>query len=87
MKPATIANKANGDTPLLETGAMRDSIGHVADGKTASIGSNNEHAIYQELGTATIPARSFLQGSAIAEEGQIIQLIGDDVMRKVTTAG
>jgi hypothetical protein len=29
LKPETIARKAHGDTPLLETGELRDSIEHV----------------------------------------------------------
>src|SRR3984893_15566765 len=29
LKPETVARKARGDTPLLETGELRDSIEHV----------------------------------------------------------
>jgi phage gpG-like protein len=50
------------DEPLLRTGELRDSIEHfVADGE-AHIGSNNDIAVYQELGTEHIPPRSFLGG-------------------------
>ena len=76
LKPETIARKANGDTPLLESGEMRDSIGHVTQGRETSIGSNDQVAVYQELGTAKIPPRSFLQGSAIYKETEIKNIIG-----------
>ena len=65
LKPETIAQKMTGDTPLLETGEMRDSIEHRAmqlpDGAIGEIGSNDPIALYQEMGTSRgIPPRSFL---------------------------
>src|SRR3984893_10958930 len=43
LSPETIARKAGGDTPLLETGALRDSIQHNVDsnGKEAYVGTNH----------------------------------------------
>jgi hypothetical protein len=35
LKPETVAHKATGDSPLLETGEMRDSISHMVDGHEA----------------------------------------------------
>jgi hypothetical protein len=75
LQPETVARKATGDSPLLETGEMRDSIGYtiIEPGKRAEVGSNSDIAVYQELGTETIPARSFLaqtgarHGKAAAE--------------------
>jgi hypothetical protein len=75
LEPETIARKATGDSPLLETGEMRDSIGYtiIEPGKRAEVGSDMDIAVYQELGTETIPARSFLaqtgarHGKAAAE--------------------
>jgi hypothetical protein len=48
--------------PLLRTGAMRDSISwEILDpGKTAIVGSTDEVALWQELGTDRIPPRPFL---------------------------
>ena len=47
---------------------MRDSIEHkVISDKEAEIGSNSDIAVIQELGTSTIPARSFLAGAAAHE--------------------
>lgn len=77
LQPETVARKAHGDTPLLETGEMRDSIEHVVIGHTeAHIGSNNEKAVWHELGTKTIPPRSFLAGAAAEMAPQVSKVIG-----------
>jgi phage gpG-like protein len=57
--------------PLLREGTLRDSIGHeiVEPGKLAIVGSTSDIAVYQELGTSTIPARSFLAATA-AQKGE-----------------
>ena len=64
--------------PLLRTGEMRDSIGHtiLIPGKLGEVGSNNPIAVYQELGTATIPARSFLAGAAAAKGQECADVMG-----------
>jgi hypothetical protein len=75
LQPETIARKATGDSPLLETGEMRDSIGYkiIRPGELAEVGSDSDVAVYMELGTQTVPARSFLaltgakHGEAAAE--------------------
>jgi hypothetical protein len=63
LAPSTLARKA-ADTPLLETGELRDSIGVTIGDREASVGSNNDKAIWHELGTVHIPPRSFLMGAA-----------------------
>jgi len=50
--------------PWLRTGALHDSIGHVADATGAVIGSTSAVAADQELGTARIPPRPFLAPAA-----------------------
>ena len=56
---------------------MRDSTSHVVDGHEAVIGSDLDKAVYQELGTSKIPARSFL-GLAAHEEGHhVAEKIGE----------
>lgn len=80
LKPETIARKANGDTPLLETGDMRDSIGTVIAGDEAHVGSNNDKAVWQELGTAKgIPPRSFLGGAAVRKSPEVAEIVGRTV--------
>jgi hypothetical protein len=72
LKPETIARKSRGDTPLLETGEMRDSIGHTVFPHEAYVGSNDMKAVYQELGTSRgIPPRSFLGGAAMHKEHEV----------------
>lgn len=63
LKPETIARKRNGDTPLLETGEMRDSITHelLPAELTVVVGSPDKTALFQELGTSRIPPRPFLE--------------------------
>src|ERR1035437_10054844 len=69
LKPATIARKLRGNTPLLETGELRDSIEWTVHGHGShvegEVGSNNDKAVWHELGTRTIPPRSFLASSAL----------------------
>lgn len=58
LKPETIARKARGDSPLLETGSLRDSFERSVGHHEAWIGSNNQKAIWMELGTSRgVPPR------------------------------
>ncbi len=84
LAESTLARKA-ADTPLLETGEMRDSIEHNtdADGKEAHIGSNNDKAVWQELGTVTIPPRSFLMQAAIHKTDEVVKTIGGHIVPKL----
>jgi hypothetical protein len=50
-------DRKGANTPLLETGEMRASIEHVVHGRSAFVGSNNDKAVWQELGTSRIPRR------------------------------
>ena len=80
LAPSTQADRvAQGfpaNEPLLRTGEMRDSIEHVSDRKEAQIGSNSDIAVWQELGTVSIPARSFLGEAAIRKEQEVVDEIG-----------
>lgn len=79
LAESTLARKS-ADTPLLETGEMRDSIEHTVHGNEAHIGSNDDKAVWHELGTATIPPRSFLMGAAVAKEKEVVDKIGRAVV-------
>jgi hypothetical protein len=52
------------DEPLLRRGDLRDWIEHKVVGREGHVGSNSDVALWQELGTKTIPPRSFLGGAA-----------------------
>lgn len=76
--------KKGADTPLLETGAMRDSIQHIVLGHhEAHVGSDDQNAVYQELGTKTIPPRSFLMGAAMHKEHEVVEVIGRTVSARL----
>ena len=79
LEPETVARKAKGDTPLLETGELRDSIEHVVGREGTEVvgyvGTNNPIAKYHELGTRTIPPRSFLGEAAMRQEHKILAMM------------
>ena len=54
LKPETVARKARGDTPLLETGELRDSIEHTVAREGTEVvgyvGTNDPRAKYHEFG-------------------------------------
>jgi HK97 gp10 family phage protein len=82
LAESTLEKKA-ADTPLLETGELRDSIRHEVDGDTARIGSDLDYALYQEVGTSRIPPRSFLMQSAVHHRDEIVHEIGQTMVTKL----
>ncbi len=77
------------DAPLLRSGALRESIGvAVADwgrgGVEGVVGSGSEVAVFQELGTARIPPRSFLGASALRVADQVAGELGRGVAAALT---
>ena len=81
LAESTVARKANGDTPLLETGALRDSISHEVHEHSAVVGSTSDIARYHEFGTSRIPPRPFLWGSAMHHAEEIEKQAGDVVIK------
>lgn len=82
LAASTLKKKA-ADTPLLETGEMRDSIEHTVTGDEAHIGSNNDKAVWQELGTSRIPPRSFLMEAAVHKTDDVVKAIGQHIVPKL----
>lgn len=72
--------------PLLRTGDMRDSIERRVEqsgfmGVTkGAVGSNSDIAVYQELGTAKMPPRSFLGGAAFRKADEVAEVLGAGVV-------
>ena len=68
------------DDPLLRTGALRDSIGHTVKDSEAQVGSNSDIAVYQELGTTSVPPRSFLGGALADKLADVRKIIGEEAV-------
>jgi HK97 gp10 family phage protein len=83
LTPSTLEKKA-ADTPLLETGKMRDSITHSVSGNEARVGSNEDIALWQEMGTPRIPPRPFLQGAVQHKIKEVCDVIGRVVVKVIT---
>jgi phage gpG-like protein len=66
--------------PLLREGETRGSIQHVVAGDTAYVGSNSQVAVWDELGTSKMPARSFLGGAAFRKKDEIGRMAGRDMV-------
>lgn len=87
LASGTIAEKeklgyAPPDNPLLRDGDLRNSIGHKVDmnftlrGGRATVGSDSDIAVYQELGTTRIPPRSFLGSAAVNKTPEVVAILG-----------
>jgi hypothetical protein len=79
---ASTLRKKNDDTPLLETGALRDSIGakvimHGKEHGVAYVGTDDMHGVWAELGTRHEPPRPFLLSAALHKKSDI-----DTIARK-----
>jgi hypothetical protein len=70
--------------PWLRTGELRESIGSDVDGSTAVIGSSSSVAVDQELGTSTIPPRSFLAATAGGAADETVASIAASLARHLT---
>jgi phage gpG-like protein len=86
LKPDTIARKATGDSPLFETGELRASYSHqVLNDHEAEVGSNDDKALWHELGTTRgIPPRPVLSTAAIKKIPEIIAVTGEAVVGVLT---
>jgi phage gpG-like protein len=80
----TIAKKKTGDSPLLETGELRESIQHTVVGDHAYVGSNSDKAVHNFLGTVHIPARDPLVPAAMRCEAEVTAKVGKIVFSGLT---
>jgi HK97 gp10 family phage protein len=72
-----------GDTPLLLTGQLRDSIQHEVSGMEAIIGTKMEIGEYQEVGTSKIPPRPFMGPAAYNNLENIKHLLGKSTAQAI----
>jgi phage gpG-like protein len=89
LAPSTIADKteqgyAPPDNPLLRTGKLRRSIKRSVDADEASIGSDEDVAVWQELGTVKIPPRSFLGAAAVKNSDKVADILGKGATAALT---
>jgi phage gpG-like protein len=80
LQPETVAERLRAgyaaDQPLLRTGELKNSISWRAEGLTGLVGSDNDKAVYHELGTSSIPPRPFLVPAAQQMEHRIVDMAG-----------
>jgi phage gpG-like protein len=69
LGPEAVAR--HGDTPLLETGQLKNSIGITLYENRAVIGTNDETAEFHEYGTSKMPPRPFMLPAALEAYGEI----------------
>jgi len=67
--------------PLLRTGDLARSIQFTIEGDTGYVGSDDPVAVYQELGTARIPARPFLGPALFVNEYRIHKMFVSAVFK------
>jgi len=72
--------------PWRQTGALADSIGVSAEADEALVGSSSEVALYQELGTATVPPRPFFAAIAATEAEAAAASVGAAVADAIRSA-
>jgi hypothetical protein len=88
-KSDRIAHGFSENDPLLRTGDMRDTVKHrvdmtgIASGE-AHIGSDSEIALYQEIGTVSIPPRSFLGGALVRKIEAVKHICGEHIVAAIT---
>jgi phage gpG-like protein len=84
LQPETVARKATGDSPLLETGELRASITHEVEGRRAIVGATSPVAAFMEFGTSRgIPPRPFIWGSWIHHDKEAIAAVGDAIVKAI----
>jgi phage gpG-like protein len=84
LSEKTLAKKED-DTPLLETGAMRDSIWYTVQNNEFQVGSDDQKAVWQELGTKKIPPRSFLAGAMHRKAARVAHILGGDLVNHLAS--
>lgn len=83
LAESTIKRKSTGDSPLFETGELRDSITHSSDDREATVGTNVDHAIFSEVGTVHEPPRPIFPIAAIKATAEVEAAVGKVVMSRL----
>jgi len=73
--------------PLLASGSMRESIDDEVVGLDGYVGSDQDKAVWMELGTDKAPPRSFLGPAVIHNEDLIKEVLGAALVTGLLGAG
>jgi hypothetical protein len=84
--PLSPSTKKTQPGMLLESGELRNSIGWSVHGAEGHVGSDLDKALWLELGTRSIPPRSFLVGAAQHQE-RAIQLMAGRAVAAIVGGG
>jgi hypothetical protein len=75
------------DNPLLRTGGLKGSYEHSVGVNEVAIGSNDDKAVWHELGTSKMPARPVLFPAAHEKIPEILAIVGTDVCIALSGGG
>jgi HK97 gp10 family phage protein len=87
LAPKTLEQHARmgvGDTPLLVTGKLRDSIGYEVEDNAAIVGTKLPLAAAQEFGTDRIPPRPFMGPALHRNIPEIEKIMGEALFAAMT---
>jgi HK97 gp10 family phage protein len=77
----TLAEQAQANAPVGETGELRDSIGYQIEGSeeapVARVGSDVDYAAAVELGSRNAAAQPFLLPAFEAKKDELVRIVGD----------
>ena len=68
------------DEPLLRTGDVRESIEREVKDSEGFVGSDNDIAVWEELGTKNMPPRSTMGSAGVENAEAIVKIVGDEVV-------
>lgn len=90
LEPSTVEAKArrgaeDPNAPLIDTGALRDSLYVEVEGPLVAIGSDDPRMIYHELGTRKMPARPVLQLAVVEAEHDVRAIVRETAEALVST--
>lgn len=70
----SLANKVSDAAPV-DTGELRDSVGHQVSDKELTIGASAEHALPVEKGSSKRPATPFLENTVMSNVDEVERIL------------
>ena len=72
LSPVTVARKGGRDEPGIDTREMHDSVNFQVETGAVQIGTDEEKAVWFELGTSRQPPRSFLAQALVHKTPEVL---------------